>query len=345
MNREHAPSTGAMVGAGAWSRTQLEAWQRTPGARIVAIADRLPERCKRIAADFCLAEYESVAQMLAQERVDFLDICTRPDSHSELVRLAVARGLPVLCQKPFCSSYEEAESLVQLCAEARIPLMVNENFRWQPYYRKVKELLSTGELGEPFAVTMHQRHRLTMPRFDHYQSYFTHMPRLAVYEVGTHLIDTLRFLFGDPDTVYARLHTISPDVKGEDVQTLVFGYGSRLTVNVIDSWASVPISGRKWFPRLLEVDCPGGTIYVDKQGSVHLFRDSGAERWDFPADAVPQSHTAALTHFIQGVREGGAFETGGAETLKTMKVVYACYESHEKKQVVGCGRAHSVRMK
>ena len=68
------------------------------------------------------------------------------------------------------------------------------------------------------------------------------MTRLLLYEVGTHLLDVSRFLFGEPDTVYARLHQISVDVKGEDVQVVTLGY-PEMTLVIHDSWASVPIPG------------------------------------------------------------------------------------------------------
>jgi len=333
---------GVMVGAGTWATFQLSAWQHVQGVKITSLADKNLERATKLADEFNLNRcYSSPEAMIIELQPDFLDICTRPDSHAELVKLSTQYNLPVLCQKPFCRSWEEINTIVKLCEAENVRLMINENFRWQPYYRKVKELLLSGELGKPFMVKLHQRHRLTLPHFNHYQKYFLEMPNLALYELGTHLLDLLRFLFGEPETVYARLHRISAEVKGEDVQTIVLGFGDSLTAIITDSWASVPIKTldrtaeeRKWYPRILEIDCENGTIFVDQAGSLKIYMDSEQIDLDYPSDAIQQSHSSALKHFIECLENGCEFETNGKNTLATMRLVYAAYDSARSGQVV-----------
>jgi len=332
---------GGMVGAGAWSVTQLTAWSRVTNARIVALADRHPEHRDPVVRQFHIPRaFDSVEAMLEGVELDFVDICTRPYSHAALVRPAADRGLPILCQKPFCTTLSEARATVDACARAGVCLMVNENFRWQPCYRVARQILEEGWLGRPFLATMHQRQRLTLPRFDHSQRYFAEMPRLLLYEVGVHLLDVQRFLFGDPETVYARLHRLSPHVQGEDVQALILGYPG-LTSLIVDSWASVPIpdldrleGGGKWSPRLLEIDGSDGTLSLRGDGSVHVYTDGGGRHWDAVEDGAQRAHAAAQQHFIDCLESGAEFETSGRETLKTMALVYACYRSAEEGRVV-----------
>jgi predicted dehydrogenase len=166
--------------------------------------------------------------------------------------------------------------VIAYCQNAGVRLMVNENFRWQDWYRKVKEILESGVVGTPFLATMHQRHRLTLPKFDHGQGYFAKMEQLLLYEVGTHLLDVSRFLFGEPESVYTRLHHISPDVIGEDVQILTLAFPD-MTLVIHDSWASVPVPGadrpddeRRWFPRIIEIDGTEGTLVLRTDGTIHI---------------------------------------------------------------------------
>ncbi len=332
---------GGMIGAGAWSETQLAAWSKVHNAKIVALTDRHPDRRAPIVEKFKIPRaFDDFETMLSSVELDFVDICTRPYSHAQLIKLAVARRLPVLCQKPFCQTLQEAREVTALCRRAKVPLMINENFRWQAWYRKAKELLDSGMLGRPFFARLHQRRRLTLPRFNHYQRYFTEMLQLLILEVGTHLFDVSRFLFGDPDTVYARAHHISPEVKGEDVYTAILGYPA-LTVVIHDSWASVPIPGMDrpsehfpYYPRLLQVDGTLGTLAMMPDGSVHLYRDQDSQCWEMPHDTMEYAHTAALKHFIECLESGTEFETTGEETIKTMAVVYAAYRSAEEGRVV-----------
>lgn len=332
---------GGMIGAGAWSITQLTAWAGVENAEIVALADRHPERRGPVVKRFNVRQaFNDFESMLDEAELDFVDICTRPYSHAALTKLAADRGIPVLCQKPFCESQEEARGVVEYCRQAGVPLMVNENFRWQAWYRKAKELLDSHALGKPFFAKLHQRHRLTMPEFEHGQRYFTEMTRLLLYEVGTHLLDVSRFLFGEPDTVYSRLHRVSPDVKGEDVQIIILGY-PEMTLVIHDSWASVPIprlnrpvEERPWYPRLLEVDGTDGTLVLTADGTLHIYTDADHHDWKCPQDTMPKAHIAAQKHFIDCLENGAEFETSGAETLKTMALVYASYISAEEGRVV-----------
>jgi predicted dehydrogenase len=218
--------------------------------------------------------------------------------------------------------------------------MVNENFRWLPFHRKIKEVLDSGAIGKPFFARFYQRRRLSLPRFNHNQVYFKEMPQLLLYEVGTHLLDTSRYIFGEPETVYARLHHQSPEVIGEDVQVLVLGYPG-MTLVIHDSWASVPVPetdrpGKEqlFIPRLLEIEGPDGTLVIKPDGSIHLYTDKAHQSWEVGEGAAERSATAAQQHFIDCLESGKEFETSAPETIKTMGLVYACYESARDGRVV-----------
>jgi predicted dehydrogenase len=239
---------------------------------------------------------------------------------------------------------EEAQEVVEFCAQAGARLMINENWRWQAWYRKAKELLDAGAIGHPFLGKIFQRMRSTLPHGfeDHPQAYFAEMPRLALYELGVHYLDALRYLFGDPDTVYARLHRISPYIKGEDVEFVILGYET-LTCYIDNSWASVQVPGIDisegaqggGLLSRLEIDGTGGTLVMKADGSLHVLTDKEHRRWEFsPQHTKPESHIAAQQHFIDCLETSAEFETSGAETLKTMALVYAAYLSAEEGRVV-----------
>ncbi len=332
---------GGMIGAGAWSSVQLDAWKGVKNARIIALADRHPDRREPILRRYRIPHaYDDFSSMLDNPSLDFVDICTRPYSHVSLVRQAAARGLPVLCQKPFCENLEDAVQLVKECQQAGVRLMVNENFRWQGWYRKAKEIIQSGALGKPFFAKFHQRLRLMLPRFEHSQKYFTEMPHALFYEVGTHLVDVTRFLFGEPQSIYMRQLTVSPEMMGEDAYIAALAYPD-LNVIYHDSWVSVPIPGidrsrvkERWLPRLLEVDGSLGTLVLRPDRSLHLFTDHDHMVWKFPKNTTAASHVLCQQHFINCLQTGEEFETSGADTLNTMRVVWAGYQSAKENRVV-----------
>lgn len=332
---------GGMIGAGAWSNVQLDAWADVQNAKIVALTDRHPERRTPVVDKYNIPlAFNDFEAMLDEAEIDFVDICTRPYSHASLTKLAADRGLPVLCQKPFCRSILEAQQVAAYCQDRNVPLMVNENFRWQAWFQTIKHILEAGQLGQVFFAKVHRRDRLTLPRFNHNQTYFTEMPQLLLYEVGTHLLDTSRFLFGEPESVYCRLHHISPEVVGEDVEVITLAYPD-MTEVIHDSWASVPIPGldrpaekKPWYPRILEIEGTLGTLRLNPDGQIWLYTDHERKGWPTPEDVMPKAHAAAQQHFIDCLESGEVFETSAEETIKTMALVYACYKSAEEGRVV-----------
>jgi predicted dehydrogenase len=219
--------------------------------------------------------------------------------------------------------------------------MVNENWRWQAWHRKAKELLDAGALGKPFLATIRWRLRMTLPSFDFNQGYFPEMERFITYEMGVHYLDTCRYLFGEPTSVFARHHRLGPDMKGEDVNVLVVGYDD-MTCVMDTSFATVAVPGvdvleekpDTWAPSRFRIEGTDGTLILGLDRSLTLVTDKDHQVWQFPSETIHQSFVAAQQHFIDCLESGAEFETSGSETLKTMALVYACYRSAEEARPV-----------
>src|SRR3954471_7280813 len=138
-NRKRAsmntPLRIGLVGAGMVSRHHLIAWASIADqARVVAVADPSADNAARRASEFAIARtYTSTEAMLADGEFDAIDIAAPREMHAPLVRLAAAKRLPVLCQKPLTPNLQQA---TDLAAEVRdlTRLMVHENWRFRGYY-------------------------------------------------------------------------------------------------------------------------------------------------------------------------------------------------------------------
>lgn len=316
------PLRGAIAGCGYFGRFQLEAWARMPDVRIVAAADPVLERARA----FAPAAYSSAAEMLERERPDFLDIATRPDTHLELVSLAAAHRLPVICQKPMARDWAEAVRMVEVAEAAGIPLMIHENWRWQPWYREAARRIARGDIGRPIGYWFHVRQRdglgpTPYPR----QPYFVQMPRLLIYETLVHQIDTARFLFGDIARIYAEIRRINPVIAGEDQAAILLRHVSDLpglieSHRFADPVPKGPAMGDACF------DGEEGSLLVRATGEIF----AGEERvWTPPPEQGYRGDSVFATqrHFIDCLLEGRPFETSGREYLKTFAAVEAAYDS------------------
>ena len=133
----------ATVGAGYFSQFHHDAWQRL-GVRLVGVCDRDERKAatfaERYGAD---AHFSDVNALLNQARPDLVDIVTPPDTHLELIDLVTERGIATVCQKPFTDSIEQAREAVAIAQTRRATVVVHENFRFQPWYEKIKSLIKS----------------------------------------------------------------------------------------------------------------------------------------------------------------------------------------------------------
>lgn len=209
----------AAVGTGYFSRFQYRAWLRIPQVALVGVCNRTLANAEAFAAEYGIAVADDdLGCMLDRAKPALLDVITPPETHLAAIRLAAARKIDVICQKPFCQTLLEANEAMRIADEAGIQVTVHENFRFQPWHREIKRLLDADLVGEVYQATFRLRPgdgqgpRAYLDR----QPYFQKMPRLLVHETAIHLIDTFRFMFGDVGSVFASLRKLNPVIAGED---------------------------------------------------------------------------------------------------------------------------------
>lgn len=226
-SRLTAPIRVAGVGAGYFSAFHYDAWVRNPDAELVGIADRDRGKAEAMAdRNDGVPVFDDFDDMLDTARPDLVDIIAPPPAHFELIDKASARGLPVICQKPFCGTLAEARKAVMLAKERGTLIVVHENFRFQPWYRKIAELLREGACGDLYQLTFRLRpgDGQGPGAYLDRQPYFQSMERFLVHETAVHWIDTFRFLLGEPNWVFADLRKLNPAIKGEDAGVFIYGY-------------------------------------------------------------------------------------------------------------------------
>lgn len=340
---------GALLGCGHVAAFHLRAWAQIEGVEIVALANRTVGKAEARAREFGIPlehVYSDYRELLEKEAIDFVDIATAPHIHRQQVEAAAAHGLHVLCQKPFAPTLEDARAMIAACERAGVLLSINENWRWRSWYREVKRLLDEGVIGRPRYMRIARHSNGALPRPDGslppvfiYQSYTMDMERLILYEWGIHLIDVLRFLFGDVTSVYARMDKVSPLCKGEDRALLVLEVGG-ITGLIDISWATVDRKERRSQLERVTLEGDAGTIHLlpDEDDTLQITTRSGTQRWPAfdvtPEAAYQASYTAAQRHFIECLREGRVPETEARDNLKTLAATFAAYEAADKNQVI-----------
>jgi predicted dehydrogenase len=325
---------GGLIGCGFFAQNHLHAWRDIDGAEIVAICDRDPERLSATASAFGICRtYSDARAMLEAEALDFVDIATTVATHRPLVELAASHGRHVICQKPFAENLEDGATMVTACRKAGVHLMVHENFRWQSAIRAVRKRLDAGVIGRPFWGRCSFR-----SAFDVYaaQPYLAKDKRFIIQDLGIHILDIARFLFGDVETLSARTQRVNPRIRGEDVATMLMEHAGGVTSVVDCSYAT--ILPQENFPQtMIEIDGGEGTLRLSQDYALTIATREGSETVDVsppllswaerPWHNIQESVLNIERHFIDCLKKNIDAETSGDDNLRTLALVYAAYDS------------------
>ena len=322
------PLIGAVIGCGFFAQNQLHAWADLPGARIVALCDRDAVRLAETAARFGIARtYADASAMFAAERLDFVDIATTVASHRPLVEAAARAGVHVICQKPFANSVSDARAMVAAVEAAGKTLMVHENFRWQSAVRRVIEIVRTEELGEVFFGRVSFR-----SGFDVFsgQPYLAEGKRFIIEDLGIHILDIARALFGDVVRMAATTRRINPAIKGEDVATMLLSHGAGAT-SVVDCSYATQRSPESFPESLIEIDGTKGSLRLEAGYRLVMgerIEDLSPPMLDWasrPWHNIQESVLIIQRHFLACIAAGIQPETSGKDNLQTLALVEAAY--------------------
>jgi predicted dehydrogenase len=324
-----------LIGCGFVSQYHLDGWKRIPGVEIVAICDTDPDRLRLAGVRMPGARpYDNPKTLYDREALDFVDISTRPDTHRVLVEQAARHGAHVICQKPAALERAELVAMIESCEIAGVRLMIHENWRFRPWYRTIRAEIVAGTVGRLTRLRIaHRDTRALRPDGFSTQPFLTSMPKMILMEMGCHLVDTARYLFGEIHAVSANLGQFGGRTSGEDVAMLQVRFAGGELGSLDMSWCTPPeVSRPEWALNETVVEGDAGVLKLQTDGSI-LYVDIKGRTEPRPVRLPPddevyvEGFVATQRHFIDGIVHGTPHETSGSDTLRTMDVVWAAYRS------------------
>jgi predicted dehydrogenase len=176
------------------------------------------------------------------------------------------------------------------------------------------------------------------------QPFLGELEQFVLTDVGSHILDVARFYFGEAENLYCRTQRIHPNIKGEDVATVVMKMGGATTVIVELGYAENSLE-REAFPQtLIFVEGDKGSLELSADYWIRVTTCDGtlAKRyppprytWADPAyDVCHSSIVACQANLLQALRGEGAAETTSEDNLKTVRLVFASYDSARTGQVI-----------
>ena len=335
-----------ILGSGNIARQHAIGWTSYPGkARIEAFADIAVDRAQAMSATYTQGNaktFDSLEAMLADPAIDVVDICLPHHLHTDAIIASAEAGKAVLCEKPLCTTLEDARRIRETIERTGVIFMSAHNQLFQPSLIEARRLIATGVLGTPFtyrSIETFQNRRynpfaaggsssggdLMGWRSDLRQS-----GGGELLDTGYHGTYRLLALAGNdrPVEVTGFLSRfLMSHLPTEDTGQVVVRFASGAVGEIVTSWA-FDVAGSRHFEVAAEHGAlAGAPTYLQHQ----IFRWPDAQERAFEPVAT---FTAEIGHFIDVVQQGADNPATIDAAIRVLQVIKGAYLSAQLGQTV-----------
>lgn len=308
----------------------LSALRRTGVARVVAVADPIEERCRRVAGLVACAASDW-RQILQNDAVQAVLICSPSAHHAECAIHALGHGKHIYVEKPLASTLADAEAVLQAWQGSNLVATVGFNYRHHPLFMKVRDLVTSGKLGR---LTGAQSVFTSGGQWIHEWKRKRASAGGVLLDLAGHHIDLVHFVLGqrvcavsarvasrysEQDTAWLRM-TLQ---DGTVVQSFFSLYGT--DANRFDIYGESGRASLDYLRKTLQIVHPPQSSRI-RRALKTVGNELSRVRGVFPAS--DSSYAAAFSQFISAVANGGGRVTPDlADGLLVSKVIDAAERS------------------
>lgn len=276
-------------------------------------------------------------EALEDPAVEAVDICLPHNLHAPVAVEAARAGKHVLCEKPIADTLQNADRMIQAAERAHVVLMIAENERFSPVYRKVRELLDEGAIGKPALVQMTRECYLTRS-FLQDRPWFLDERAAAggmMMSGGVHTFEAMRMVIGEIASIYAlRARQRFLEMEGDDTSVALVRFRDGTVGTVVESFVMKSLATAAGSEvHTLRVDGDLGSLTAPGGQTIQVYSEQAGWRREGSLSQhtihVPEADTFLLEvqHFLQCLRTGEEPITSGRSQREPLRVVLAAYES------------------
>ena len=291
----------ALIGCGRIAKNHAAPLREIPGAELAAACDIVPDRAQSFRARYGVPVYTNYHDMLAEEKIDVVNILTPSGMHPvHAIDIIDRYRKHVVIEKPMAMSLQDLPKMQAAAARRGIKIFPVYQNRYNKAVRRVRSDLEAGRFGKLVLGTV--RMRWCRP-----DSYYRRDPWRGTWAMdggaltnqGIHDLDLLQYLMGDVESVYARTATQLVNVEVEDtaVAVLTFANGALGNIEITtaarpdDFEASISILGEKGTAILAGLACNRLSVYTLDPAAADTCSEEipdayGFGHWDFFRDVI-----------------------------------------------------------
>ena len=336
-----------ILGAGMISGIHADALRKSSKAELVAVCDVRTENAQKLVNDYAPTAkvYSDFDAMLADPRVEVVNIVTPNHLHTQFVLKAAAAGKHVLCEKPPAMSLAETDQMIAACEKAGVKFGIFVQSRMREPMRYIKSALDSGRFGKILRVDVQMK---WFRNADYYKMDAWRSNRKCgagvTIQHAFHYIDILQYLMGRGAKVYAEMRNLAhPEVALEDTldAEIVFANGVRGFVQASTAlWPGNDVR--------IEVYGTDGTAvmsgtamsawkFKDERPEDEIARKAGSAAATAGGDpkALPsEDHQFVIDDCVDAIRENREVCIPCSSVRGTLEIALGMYKSDKEKKAV-----------
>ncbi len=212
-------------------------------ANIVAVFDVVESSREKMKDSLPDARfYTDIDALTANERIDFVDICTPPSTHAAFLERFVKQGVHAICEKPLTESFDTSRRLIETIGAKKVVFVPCHQYKYSPLWKAIHDISKSGEIGDvtfaQFNVFRLQADSGTAGWNPSWRTDKKHSGGGILVDTGAHYFYLTQYFFGLPRRVSANLRTLKHrDYGVEDTAVVMLEY-DRTEVQINLTWAA-----------------------------------------------------------------------------------------------------------
>jgi len=316
-----------IVGFGGIARgAHAAAWRRM-GWTVAAVADPDPGARAYAKEELGIERlYEDFHDLISDDSVEVIDLCTQPVIRREVVQAAAAAGKPLITEKPFGQSVEDCERMIQIAEQAGTKLAIHQNYRWMKMNYVVHHIIRKGLIGEPFFARIEIFGTQDVQLAGH--PFYSKCEDFLTVQWNNHLADLLRYWTGkDARRVLSKTSRMNgQNFVSDNLFVSIHDFGEGLTGHILHhELLRSDLRGQQ-----CRVDGAEGSLVFDFSGGLRLdcaSLEGGPYELDTTGSSYIDSHSGSMSDFLSAIEEDREPLVSGRRNIPTIQTVVAESES------------------
>jgi UDP-N-acetyl-2-amino-2-deoxyglucuronate dehydrogenase len=343
----------AIIGCGKVGDLHALALKKLKESQFIAVCGHNKEKTKQFASKYGVKAYTDVSEMIWKEKIDVVNICTPHPFHREPTIAAIEAGANVLVEKPFASSLQDCDAMLEVSKMHKKQIGVICQRRWYLPVRRLKDAIDAGKIGKPVfgTVNMLGWRDEAYYKSDPWRGSWKGEGGGVLVNQAPHQLDLLQWFMGDIDELYGVCSNLNhPYIEVEDTANAIIKFKSGAIANIIVSnsqkpgiYGKVQVHGENGASIGVQTD--GGAMFI--AGMSNILEPPVNDLWNVPGEEhllntwikedsdffmslknpMEYFHEKQIEDFLQSVIKGRKPMITGEDGRVTVEIFTAIYRS------------------